>query len=187
MLVYSGLLCAMAALIISLFFPLQYRADAEVFILSKSRYGVDPYTVVRSAERIGENLVQIMSTNDFFEKVISEPNTGIDTSRFEGVNERVKRKRWQKAVNARVVFGTGALHISGYHRDSDEAEALAGAVARTLSTRGTEYVGGDVTIRVVNAPVSTRFPARPNLVINTILGLVIGLLGMSIWILRKRV
>ena len=64
-----GILVALLSAGITLIFPLQYRADAQVLIISQSRSGVDPYTVVRSAERVGENIAQVMKTNDFYQKV----------------------------------------------------------------------------------------------------------------------
>ena len=48
-----------------------------------------------------------------------------------------------------------------------------------------EYVGGDVTIKVVNAPVATRFPVRPNLPLNGALGFVVGVLLMVLALLRR--
>ena len=62
---------------------------------------------------------------------------------------------------------------------------LAGAAVDTLASRGWEYVGGDVTIKVVNAPVATRFPVRPNLPLNGALGFVVGVLLMVLALLRR--
>jgi len=64
-----GFVTAVLAAGATFLFPLEYRADASVLIISKSRYGVDPYTVVKSAERVGENIAQIISTDDFYDKV----------------------------------------------------------------------------------------------------------------------
>jgi len=69
LIVAVGLIFSVASLGVTMLFPLEYRADAEVFIISKSRYGVDPYTVVKSAERVGENIAQVMKTDDFLAKV----------------------------------------------------------------------------------------------------------------------
>ncbi len=182
---FAGLVVAVLSVAASFLFPIEYRADAQVLIVSRSRFGVDPYTVVKSAERIGENVVPIVKTNHFFGKVMATPGYAIDKTPFENVPERIKRKRWQKAVHASVVYGTGVLNVSAYHTNPKQAVTLAGAVATTLVASAPEYVGGDVTMKVINDPVATRFPARPNLPLNAAVGFVLGAILRSFMVLRK--
>ena len=185
LLIFSGLLVALFSLLLSAAFPLKYRADAQVLIISKSRYGVDPYTVVKSAERVGENISQVVKTNDFYEKVMLQTSYSLDMVEFERLSEKKKRKYWQETVNTSVVYGTGVLNINVYHKDQNQAKQLAGAVASALVTRGWEYVGGDVTIKVVNDAVVTNWPVKPNLIVNAILGFLLGVLVMAGLTLKK--
>lgn len=181
----TGLVVATLAGGVSLVFPLEYRADAQVLIISQSRYGVDPYTVVKSAERVGENLVEIIKTNDFYNKVITQPGYNLDKAKFTNVTERTKRKNWQKAIKTNVVYGTGVLNISAYDKNPAQAMQYAGAVAATLSGQAWQYVGGDVIIKVINDPVATQWPARPNVVLNAVLGLIVGMfLGGAMMVRR---
>jgi len=182
---FAGLVVGILAVAVSLLFPLQYRADAQILIISKTRYGVDPYTAIKSAERVGENLVQVVKTNDFFSKTMSQAGYNIDKTPFENVTERVKRQRWQKALNVSVVYGTGVLNISAYNKDKGQAEQLAAAAANALTVSGWEYVGGDVGFKVVNEAVGTRFPVRPNLIINFVLGFVVGVILVLFFVLRR--
>lgn len=184
LIVLAGIIGALVAFLLSIAMPLEYRADAQVLLITQARFGTDPYTAARSSERIGENLAQVMTTNDFYEKVIA--GRDLDLSRYTNVPERTKRKRWQKAVNAGVSYGTGVLNISAYDRKPEAAITLAQAVVDTLVANGYEYIGGGVTIRMVNAPVATRFPARPNIPVNTAAGFVVGVVVMSFLVLRKR-
>lgn len=174
-----GILIAMCATVISLLFPLEYRADAGVYIISKSRYGVDPYTVVKSAEQVGQNITQILKTQDFFDKVMISVPLTFNKSQFQNVTDRVRAKRWQKTVDGSVVFGTGVLNVSAYNHNPLQAKILAGALVDTLVAQGYEYVGGDVTIKQVNKPIVTQFPVRPNLPLNAALGFLIGILLSS--------
>jgi len=185
LLIFSGVLVALFSVLLSAAFPLKYRADAQVLIISKSRYGVDPYTVVKSAERVGENISQVVKTNDFYEKVMLQTSYNLDMVEFEKLTERKKRKLWQETVNTSVVYGTGVLNINVYHKDQDQAKQLAGAVASALVTRGWEYVGGDVTIKVVNDAVVTNWPVKPNLIVNAILGFLLGILVMAGLTIKK--
>ncbi len=185
LLLLLGIATALVVSLITLIFPREYRADADVLIISKSRYGVDPYTVVKSAERIGENVAQVMQTNDFFEKVMSQPGYSIDQARFQYIPERKKRKRWNKALQPSIVYGTGVLHISAYSLQPDQAAQLAGASADALVTHGWEYVGGDVSMKIVNPPVVTQWPVRPNIIMNGIAAFFISIGLMGAVIARK--
>lgn len=184
--IFIGLIIGLVSLLVSLLFPLEYRADAQALIISKSRYGVDPYTVVKSAERVGENLVQVIGTSDFYDKVMIQPNYNLDKSKFENISERAKRKLWQKTVQSSVVYGTGVLNISAFSTDPAQAKQMAGATVDTLASKGWEYVGGDVTIKVVNQPVATRFPARPNIVLNFVMGFLVGIVLSTLLIIKKK-
>ena len=181
----GALIGALVATGISFIFPVQYRADAQVYIISHSRFGVDPYTVAKSAERIGENLSQVMKSNDFYEKVMQNKNFDLDKSYFENTTDRNKRKHWEKSIDASVVFGTSVLNVSAYHHNPEEAKKYAAAIMDTLITRGTEYVGDDVTLKLLNQPLVTRLPVRPNFLMNAIFGCIFGFLFMSFGVLRK--
>lgn len=180
-----GLVTAAIVAGITLLFPLEYRADAQALITPKNRYGVDPYTVIKSAERVGENLVQVMATDDFLAKVRTEDAYQLDWSRFDSLNERQKRKAWPKMAVGSVVYGTGMLNVSAYNRNADQAKRFAGAVADTIANKAWEYVGADVIIKVVNSPIVTRFPVRPNLLVNAGLGFVVGVLLAGLFVSRK--
>ena len=183
--VVVGIILAGLSGVVSALLPLEYRAEADVLVISKSRYGVDPYTIVKSAERVGENLAEIMKTDDFFEKVLANNTVEIDTSKFENVPDRVRRRRWRQSVQGEVVYGTSVLKIRTYHTDPGSASALAAATANTLASRGWEYVGGDVDIRVVNNPAVSRYPVRPNVLLNILGGFVVGVILMGLLILRR--
>jgi len=185
---FVGGIFAVLVLGLSAVFPLDYRADAQILIIPRASYGVDSYTAIKSAERIGDNIAQVVKTGNFYDKVTALPQYAgqIDWSRFQNVSDRVVRKRWQKTVDASVVYGTGVLNISTYHRRPDQAKLLASAVTDALVAYGYEYVGGEVTIKVVNLPIATLLPARPNLVLNFLAGFVFGALLMGTVVVRKK-
>lgn len=184
--VLVGIIAGLLSAALTMLFPQEYRADAQVLVISKTRYGVDPYTVVKSAERVGENLVAVMRTTDFFDKTMAQSNFAVDKTPFVDVSERIKRKRWIKSVEASVLYGTGVLNISAYHTDGDKAKELSGAVASALIAHGWEYVGGDITLKLVNPPVVSRFPVRPNTLTNGLMGLFVGMIIMSLAIVWRR-
>ncbi len=183
--VLVSLICAIVAGIVTLFLPRDFRADAQVLIISKGRYGIDPYTVVKSSERVGENLIQIMKTDDFFNKVMEQEGYGIDQSRFTDITEKKKRKRWTKTLQSSVVFGTGVLNISAYHPNAGQAQTIAKASSDALVTHAWEYVGGDVTVKIVNPPVVTKYATRPNPLYIAFAGLLLGAFFSTLLVSRR--
>lgn len=179
-----GILCAFLSFAITLLFPLKHRADAQVLIITKSRFGVDPYTVVKSAERVGENLARVINTTDFYAKVRSH-DYAINWESYDSAKtEKKRRKLWQKNVSTGVIYGTGILSVSTFDTDPAQALTLAASVSDTLVRRGWEYVGGDVSMKIVNDPVVTQFPVKPNPLTNSAAGLIFGLLLGTVLAIR---
>ncbi len=179
-----GLIFAALSVTASLFFPKQYSATSQVLIISKDQTGVDPYTQARSAEKIGANLAQIINTSDFFNKVMNANVYQFDRNIWKSLSERQQRKKWAKDVQAVMVYGGSIMKVNTYSYNQEESVNLSNAVTQTLVTQGWEYLGGDVSIKVVSSPLASRWPARPNFIINSLVGLLVGALLSSFWILR---
>ncbi len=178
-----GVLIAVLSAAISLLFPWQYSAQSQVLIISRDRTGVDPYTQSKSAERIGENLAQVMRTGDFMDKVMNATLAGFDKTQWQNLTERKLRTKWQKDVVGEVMYGTSLMKITVYSK-KDDVLALAQAVTDTVVAHGWEYIGGDVAIKTVNQPIVSAWIARPNVLLNSALGFLVGLLLASVWVVK---
>ncbi len=181
-----GLVFAVLSLAASLFFPKQYSASSQVLIISRDRAGVDPYTQARSAERIGANLAQVMNTTDFYNKVMNSGAYPFSREPWNNLTDRQQRKKWTKDVRAAMVYGGSLLGINVFSYSQAEAVNLSNAITQTLAAQGWEYLGGDVAIKIVSDPLASRWPARPNLLINAVVGLLVGILISGLWVLRFR-
>ena len=182
MILLWGVIFALVAGIGSLIWPKQYSATSQLLLISRDRTGVDPYTQAKSAERIGENLAEVLKTTDFYSKVFELSTATFDKTRWQNLTERNQRKQWQKDVQANMIYNTSLLSVSAYSKTQDDAVALSQAVTETLVNRGWEYVGGDVSLKVVNAPLVSRLPARPNILLNIALGFALGILLSGLWV-----
>ncbi|MBI5913727.1 hypothetical protein HY839_04815 [Candidatus Azambacteria bacterium] len=174
---------ALIAILVSIFLPQEYAATTKLLVIPKVNLGVDPYTAVKSGERINQTLSEVIRTTSFFDKVMSAPGFQIDQTPYQ-TTEQKKRKRWKRAVSPTALSGTSLLSVTAFNTDQKQAEALAGAVASVLHTQGTQYTGADVEIKTVDTPVLSRFPVRPNYVLNAIFGaLAFGLFaaGRLVW------
>lgn len=181
-----GLVFAVLSSAASLFFPKQYLATSQVLIISRDRAGVDPYTQARSAERIGANLAQVMKTTDFYNKVINSNAFSFDRDEWKNLNDRDQRKKWAKDVRAAMVYGASLMNINVYSYSRGEAINLSNAITQTLAAQGWEYLGGDVAIKAISSPLASRWFARPNIFINSAVGLLVGILISSLWVLRYK-
>jgi len=174
-----GLLIGVLSGALSLVLPLEYKAETKVFILSRTPTGADPFTVVKTAERIGENLSHIVFTSSFFDEAVRVAQGQVLPEQF-GETERAQRKGWQSTVDVGVVPGTGFLRVSAFHENPRQAAIIAQSVVSALIEKGWEYVGGEVQIKAVDNVVISRFPVRPNIPMNIVLGFVFGVLGVAV-------
>jgi len=163
--------------------PLRYGASVRILIIQRSTLGLDPYTAVKSAERIADNLAQIVLTDNFYLKTVKQ-DSSIDQARFP-TDPTARRKTWRKTVRTSLVSGTGLLAVTALSEDKDQAVRIAQAIADVLSVSGKEYIGGDMDVKIVDTPLPSQYPIAPNIPLGLGLGLGIGLLaGMFyvIWI-----
>jgi capsular polysaccharide biosynthesis protein len=170
----------------SFLLPLEYSADSSVLLISRTQAGVDPYTQAKSAERIGENVAQLMTTGDFYQKVIESKIDGFDTAYWRSLSERDRRKQWPKNVVGTVRYGASILSIKVYAQSREQAVAFGEAVTKTVVERGWEYVGGDVVFKEVDAPLASQLPTRPNFVVNAGIGFWVGIVVSGLWFVTYR-
>lgn len=167
------LVVVLLSLIFSLVQPFKYESEVNILVIQKSSLGIDAYSASKSAERIGRNLGQIVYSSSFLSKVL---NSGyeIDKSYFPAEEDQ-KRDFWEKTIATEVPANTTILHVSVFHEDKEQATIIAQAVAYVLDQEVEEYVGiSDVDLKVVDAPLTSTFPVKPNIILNVILGLVVG-------------
>jgi len=181
-----GVASAIVGVIISLFFPLRYSSSMRLLIIQKQLSQADPYTAIKASESLADNLGQIIYTTSFFDMVMNA-HFNIDKTVFD-VDEIKKRRLWREMIETQVIRGTGMLSVTVYHEDVDQATQIARAVAYVLTTQGSQYVGGgDLQVKLVDEPLQSKFPVRPNLPANALMGFVLGIIaGSGFAILESR-
>lgn len=167
--------CAVGLLLgtlLSFLRPLEYSSKTRLLI-TQELGAVDAYTASRSAERIADDLASIVYTSTFYDAVMA---AGYDIDQSYFPEEEIKqRKKWEEAVMASVSRGTGLLTVTAYQPDVEQAQLLAEAVAHVLVNQGWTYTsGGDITIKIVDEPLNSRWPVRPNVLVNAFSGLILG-------------
>lgn len=173
------------SLVLSLIQPLEYSSKVELLIIQKQTMAMDAYAAARASEKLASNLSLVIKTKSFFDKVIKS-DFGIQINNFP-TEEKKLRRVWQKKVSTRILPETSLLKLEVFDKDKKEANKIAGAIAYVLVNDSKEYHGGgqDVMIKVVNAPLSSDYPVKPNIILNTISGLVVGLVLSLGWVFYK--
>lgn len=162
--------------------PFQYSSTVKLLITQTNPTGLDPYTAIKSTERIAQNLGEIVYTTAFFSVVANDPS--VDASSFP-TDEIKKRRAWRETIETSVEPGTGIMTIVAYHRDRDQATNLAVRTANELSVQAPNYFGFSVRVQVIDSPLPSRFFARPNIAKNALFGTMAGLLLGLTWVLWK--
>ena len=181
-----GLVFSLVSAVGSLFFPKQYSATSQVLIISRDKSGADPYTQARSAEKIGANLAQIMDTTDFYNKVLGNSSLVFDREPWKNLLDRQQRKKWTKDVQGSMLYGVSVMNVKVFSYSQVEAINLSAAVSQTLVSQGWEYLGGDVAIKLISEPLVSRWPVRPSIGLNALIGFVIGFFVAALWVLRYK-
>jgi capsular polysaccharide biosynthesis protein len=162
--------------------PLRYSSTERVLITQANTAGVDPYTAIKSTERIAQNLSELIYTTSFFNAVMAKAQI---TAGYFPTDEIAKRELWKKTVETSVSAGTGVMSIIAYHTSRTDATELAIKVAQELSTIAPNYFGYSVRVQIIDDPLPSRFFAKPDFLKNALFGAVIGLLLGTAWVLGK--
>jgi uncharacterized protein involved in exopolysaccharide biosynthesis len=174
-----GLVLAVA---FSLVQPLRYSSTVRLLITQTNVTGLDPYTAVKSTERIAQNLSEVIFTSSFFNAVVADSR--IDKKYFSN-DEISKRKEWKETVETSVSPGTGVMSVTAYHPLRAQATALSIRVAEEIANQAPNYFGYSVRVQIIDDPLPSRFFAKPDFLRNGLFGALIGFLITSAWVLGK--
>lgn len=154
--------------------PFEYESQVKILVIQKSSLGIDAYSASKSAERVGSVVGQVIYSSSFFSEVMHS-GFPIDEKYFKADEEK-RRQQWRDMIATGVPAGTTILNVSAFHVNRDQATNIAKAIAYVVQTSGTEYIGiSDVEFKVLDEPLTSNYPVRPNFILNTILGCIVGL------------
>lgn len=167
----------------SFLLPFQRASTVRVFITQPNAAGLDPYTAIKSTERVASSLSELIYTTTFFDNVLSQTKE-IDATYFSQ-DEQDRRKLWRKTIETSITPGTGIMAVTAFHVDPSQARLIVDGVAREMATQTPTYFGYNIRVQIIDAPLDSRWFARPKFFENALIGGVIGgLLGMILILLR---
>lgn len=178
----STFLGLVLALGFSLVQTLRYSSMVRLLITQTNVTGLDPYTAVKSTERIAQNLSEVVYTSSFFNAVMNGGE--VDRAYFPS-DEISKRSLWRDTVETSVTPGTGVMSVTAYHPVREQATQLAIRVSQEIANQAPNYFGYSIRVQVIDDPLPSRFFAKPNFVRNGLMGSVVGCLAAMVWVLSK--
>lgn len=183
-LLFGGLVGALLAALLSFIQPLEYSSTVRLLITQPGATNTDPYTILKSNERIAQNLSQLLYTSSFFENILTQAE-GVDRDFFP-VDEYDRRRSWSRSIGTTVEPGSGLMLVTIFHPSRDQAHALVQAATQELSKQAPNFFGYSVRVQVIDAPLDSRWIARPNFINNALAGLVLGALLGLLWMVANR-
>lgn len=181
---FAGIFGALLSVLFSfLVTPLQYASSVRVLITQPNAAGLDPYTAIKSTERIATSLSELIYTTTFSNNTLAQAQ-GFDANYFP-TNEYARRKAWNNSIETSVVAGTGIMTLSAFHPNREQARILVDAAARELALEAPNYFGYSTRIQVIDAPLPSRWFARPHFLTDSLFGFFAGLLTAVIWTLVR--
>lgn len=178
----SAFLGLVLALGFSLVQPLRYSSTVRLLITQTNVAGLDPYTAVKSTERIAQNLSEVVYTSSFFNAVMADGS--VDRAYFPA-DEISKRTLWRDTVETAVTAGTGVMSVTAYHPKREQATQLAIRISQEIANQAPNYFGYSVRVQVIDDPLPSRFFAKPDFIRNGLMGAMVGFLAATAWVLSK--
>ncbi len=168
----------MVVLLVSLVQPLSYRVKSRLLVVQNAS-SADAYSLSRSNEYLGGLLSKVVTSGSFYDQV-SGSKYGVDKNYFTGEYSQ-QLKKWQKTVSTMTDGDTGIIEVAVYHPQVSEAKKIALAINDILITSNQNYHGGEnVQINIIDQPLASSYPVKPNLLVNGLLAL-IGFLVFSLF------
>jgi len=151
--------------------PLKFTSKSRLLV-AQNTMGADPYAVSRSSEYLGNLFSQVVYSGSFF-NLVANSEFNIDKGYFNG-NSSKQMKKWNKTVSAKSLGDTGIISISVYHPDPYQARQITLAINNVLINKNSNYqgLGNLVKVNVIDQPIVSSFPNKPNMVSNTLLALI---------------
>ncbi len=170
------LIFLLLAVILTVVQPFRYGSSSQLLVIQNFGPNIDPYTASKSNEYLSNILARVISSNSFYNNVMGS-GFNIDKNYFSGTIKD-QMKTWQETVSAKAVNDSGIISLSVFHKDKIQAEQIARAVGYTLQTKHTLYHGGgnNVSIKIIDEPITSNFPVKPDIILNIGLGLALGII-----------
>ncbi len=158
--------------------PLKYNSQSSVLVVQNFPVGTDQSSISKSNEYISNILAKVVSSNLFYNDVL-KAGFNINKNYFSKKNNlNSEMDNWKKTAQAKAISDTGIIDINIYHPDKQQLSQIAMAVNFVLQSKHSQYhgLGSNITIKIIDKPITSIWPAQPNIILNLLLAAVVGLI-----------
>lgn len=158
--------------VISVALPGAYKAESQVLVVQKLGY-YDRYSREETVNYVSHLLTDVVQSESFYSEVITRDPS---IQSILPKDEYDRRKEWKNMVEIHIVSNGGILRIDTFHVSPSIAKLLNKTIADTLIQKGNVYhgAGESIEIKAIDAPLVSRYPVRPNVLLNVGIAIVVG-------------
>jgi capsular polysaccharide biosynthesis protein len=162
------------AALLTLIQPFKYETKSRLLII-ENLTTTDPYAISKANENLGNVLVNASVSDSFFNQVINS-GFNIDSTYF-GNNLASQMDIWKKTIVVKSINDTGIIEVSIFHSNRKQADQISQAVNYVLKTKHNLYQNDNnsTSIRILDNPVTSDWPVKPNIALNFSLAFIVGL------------
>ena len=162
------------AIVLTFFQKKEYSSNAQVLIIQEQEHQMDAYLASKSSESLAKNLKEAILTSSFRNKVsedMEDPEIQILKS------EKNRRKEWSRIIDVKIIPNTSILEIRSYYPSAFQSEKILNKILDTLLKNHQLYHGGgeDIRLEIINNPLTSNRPVRPNWILNLSLSFILAL------------
>jgi len=153
----------------------EYSSQSQILVIQEQGQKLDAYIASKASESIAKNLKKAINSSSFRNKVL-EASPDLDFG-LSNKDEKARRKEWQKIIEVKVIPNTSILEIKAYNSSPFQAEKLMNNINSALFQYHKDYHGGgdEIKLQIVDYPLTSKSPTRPNWVLNIILSLILAI------------
>ncbi len=141
-----------------------YRATAVILVNQTQDPGTVQYNDVLTSERLTNTYAQLVKRRVVLDKVVQKLSLPMTAGQLDG------------KVTVTPVTNTQLLHISVDDPSPSQAALIANTLAQAFIDDNSSELGRPGTVSVTDQATVPGAPAKPNVKLNTVLGLMLGLM-----------
>ncbi len=158
-----------------IFRPVEYQARFEIMAVPSRTSDQTSAEVKKETEKISRQLTDLIRTAAFQDKVY---DTDFPIKRATDQKAETRRPDWRQIVRTHFNRSAGTVAVTTRLADASQATIIARASASVLAGQSQDLFGEpDVIIKVVDEVQTKRQPVWWNLMLSTLAGLIVGVLG----------
>ncbi len=176
----TTLVTFIASVVLTVTQPMEYRSAFTVLAIDQDQ-NLDGYAAAKSAERLSQSLAKTVATTAFADQVYMQlkDRSDMKDNALVSSDAQTRRDEWKKRITAQSYPDVGQVKVSVYQSNQDQVGIIANAVSIAITAYGAEYLGGgnNVVLKIVDTPLTSKTPVRPNVFANVAVGLILGFAG----------